>query len=260
MRAIWNGALAFGLIYIPVKLYDATSSHRISLELLRKDDLCKVKYVRVCGRTGEEVSYDQIVKGYQYKKGEYVTLEPEDFIRANVEKSQTVAISGFVSSDAIDHKLLEKPYYLEPIKGASRAYALLVKALEKSGKAALSRYVMKTREHLAVITPQDNVLVLNQMRFADEIRPVSQLAIPAESVSEQELEMAVTLIEQLSIPWEPQKYHDTYYEDLQRIIRDKIEGRVPEEKVEEVKATEVSDLFQTLTRSLEEAKRERKAA
>ncbi|KMQ52195.1 Ku domain protein [Chitinispirillum alkaliphilum] len=263
MRSIWSGALAFGLIYIPVKLYDATRTHRINFDMLRKEDLCRVRYVRVCGESGEEVPFDEIVKGYQYRKGEYVVLDPQDFRRANVKKTQTIEIHGFVDGGEVDQKFLEKPYYLEPLRGAAKAYSLLIEALQKSGKVAVARYVMKTREHMALIKPYENVLVLNQMRFADEIRSSSQLDLPSvkeQQIPQRELEMAVNLIEQLTIPWEPEKYHDSYFEDLQRIIQEKVEGKAPEEIPAEPPPSQIGDLFSSLSKSLEEAKKRQKAA
>ncbi len=263
MRAIWSGALSFGLIYIPVKLYDGTKSHTIDFDMLRKSDHCRIHYARVCRETNEEVPNDEIVKGYEYRKGDYVIIGDEDFKRANVVKSQTIEIVAFVKGSDVDHKYLEKPYFMEPVREARKAYALLREALRSSNKAAIARYVMRTREHMALVTPEENVLVLNQMRFADELRSFSELDLPSkgkESINQRELEMAIQLIEQLSEEWRPEQYKDTYFDDLKKIIQDKIEGKVPEPVKEEPVPSGITDLFTRLSQSLELAKNQRKAA
>ncbi len=263
MRPIWSGAISFGLIYIPVKLYDATRSHKIDLDMLRKSDHCRIGYVRVCKETGEEVPYADIVKGYEYRKGDYVVVEDEDFKRANVKKSQTIEIVSFAQSVEIDEKYLEKPYYMEPVREAKKAYVLLREAMRQSGKVGIARYVMRTKEHMAMVKAEEDVLILNQMRFADEIRSSAELDLPsrgAESVAEKELELAKTLIDQLAEPWKPDQYHDTYYEDLRRIIQEKVEGKVPEPIGEAPRPTGVTDLFSKLSESLEAAKKQKKAA
>ena len=264
MRSMWSGAISFGLIYIPVKLYDGTKSHTLDFDMLRKGDHCRIRYAKVCKETGEEVPYEQIVKGYQYRKGDYVIIEEDDFKRANVHKSQTIDIVGFVEAEAVDQKFLVKPYYMEPVKEAKKAYALLREALLTSGKAGIARYVMRTREHMALVKAEDTVLVLNQMRFADELRQSSELDLPQKGtsmISERELDMAVKLIEQLAEEWKPEQYKDTYYEDLKAIIQQKIEGKVPEPVKPEPIPVAVTDLFSRLSQSLEMAKsRDRKAA
>jgi DNA end-binding protein Ku len=263
MRAIWSGALSFGLIYIPVKLYDGTQSHTIDFDMLRKSDHCRIHYARVCRETGEEVPNTEIVKGFQYRKGDYVVLEEDDFKRVNVHKTQTIEIVAFVNATEVDQKYLEKPYFLEPVKEAKKAYALLREALISSGKAGIARYVMRTREHLALITPDENILILNQMRFEDELRSFSELDLPQkgkEATNERELEMAIKLIEQLSETWEPKKYKDTYFDDLKKIIQEKIEGKIPEPFETQPLPTGVTDLFNRLSQSLELAKNSKKAA
>ncbi|HON10985.1 MAG TPA: Ku protein [Chitinispirillaceae bacterium] len=262
MRSIWSGALSFGLIYIPVKVYNATKSHQIDFDMLRRSDHCRIRYARVCRETGEEVPFDQIVKGYQYRKGSYVVLEDEDFKRANVRKTQTIDIVAFVNASDIDQKFLEKPYYLEPVKEAKKAYVLLREAMRESGKAGVARFVMRTREHLALIKAEESVVVLNQMRFADELRSSSELDIPAkgnEEVSQRELDLAKKLIEQLSEEWKPEQYHDTYFEDLKEIIKQKVEGSVPEPVKPEEVPQAVTDLFSRLSQSLEMTKHKKAA-
>jgi DNA end-binding protein Ku len=211
----------------------------------------------VCRETGEEVPLSEIVRGYQYRKGEYVVLDDEDFRRANVHKSQTIEITTFADASEIDQKFLEKPYYMEPVKEAKKAYALLRQALMESGKVGVARYVMRSREHMALIKPQDEVIVLNRMRFADELRPFNQLDLPEKEypqVSQRELSMAKQLIDQLTEPWDPSKYHDTYFEDLKKIINEKVEGIPPSPVKEEIIPAGVSDLFSRLSESLELAR------
>ena len=256
MRSIWSGAISFGLVYIPVSLYNATETEKLDFDLLRRDDRCRIRYARVCGETGEEVPYEDIVKGYEYEEGRYVVLEDEDFERANVRKTQAIDIVAFVDEEEVDLKYMEKPYYLEPEKKARAAYTLLREALKRSGKVGIARFVLRTREHMAMIKPEGNVLLLNRMRFASEIRSTAELELPTEAeVPERELKMALQLIDQLAEPWDPTQYRDTYIDDLQQIIREKIEGRVAERAPEEPMPEEVVDLFSRLSESLEMAKK-----
>ena len=258
MRSFWTGAISFGLIYIPVKLYNAAEPVELSFNMLRRRDKSRIKYVRVAADTGEEVPNEEIVKGYEFAKGEYVVLEEDDFKKANVHKTQTIDIGNFVDASQVDPKLYEKPYYLEPIKGASKAYALLRDALARSGKVGVGRFVLRNREAMVIVKPEDQVIVLNQMRFADEIRDPGELTLPGTGeVAEKELDMAVSLIETLSGDWHPEEYHDTYTDDLKRIIQAKIDGREPEAEAEAPIPIEVTDLFAKLSQSLEQAKQQK---
>ncbi|HSB88897.1 MAG TPA: Ku protein [Anaerolineales bacterium] len=258
MRSFWTGAISFGLIYIPVKLYNAAEPQELSFNMLRRRDKSRIKYVRVAADTGEEVPNEEIVKGYEFAKGEYVVLEEDDFKKANVRKTETIDISTFVDASQVDPKLYEKPYYLEPIKGAAKAYALLRDALARSGKVGVGRFVLRNREAMVIVKPEDRVIVLNQMRFADEIRDPGELTLPGVGeVPEKELDMAVSLIETLTGEWHPEEYHDTYTDDLKRIIQAKVEGREPEAEVEAPRPIEVTDLFAKLSQSLEQAKQQK---
>jgi DNA end-binding protein Ku len=258
MRSIWRGAVSFGLIYIPVRLYSAVQSEELDFDLIRRGDQCPIHYAKVCRETGEEVPYEEIVRGYEYKKGEYVLLEEEDFKRANAQKTQMIEIVSFVEEDEIDPKYLEKPYYLEPDKGAEKVYALLRSALEKSGKVGVARFVIRTREHLAMLKAEEKVITLNQMRFHSEIRPTDDLKLPGKAgVTQKELDIAVKLVEQLSGEWKPEAHKDTYIEDLKRIIDEKIEGKPAEPLDEEPIPVEVTDLFSKLSESLKLAQQEK---
>jgi DNA end-binding protein Ku len=255
MRSIWSGAISFGLIYIPVRLYSASESQGLDFNMLRRGDNCRIRFVRVCRETGEEVPYDDIVKGYEFSKGKYVILEDEDFARANVKKTKTIEIINFVNADEIDTKFIEKPYYLEPDPAAKKVYALLRESLKQSNKVGVARFVLRTREHIAILKAEDEVIVLNQLRFASEIRKPDDLDLPEnENLNERELEMAVKLVDQLTEPWQPEQYKDTYTEDLLRIIQEKIEGKEAEPVEEEPIPIEVTDLFAKLSQSLEMAK------
>jgi DNA end-binding protein Ku len=255
MRSIWSGAISFGLIYIPVRLYSASESQGLDFNMLRRGDNCRIRFVRVCRETGEEVPYEDIVKGYEFSKGKYVILEDEDFARANVKKTKTIEIINFVNADEIDTKFIEKPYYLEPDPAAKKVYALLRESLKQSNKVGVARFVLRTREHIAILKAEDEVIVLNQLRFASEIRKPDDLDLPEnENLNERELEMAVKLVDQLTEPWQPEQYKDTYTEDLLRIIQEKIEGKEAEPVEEEPIPIEVTDLFAKLSQSLEMAK------
>lgn len=260
MRSIWSGAVSFGLVLIPVKLYTAVQESAPDLDMLRKQDLCPIRYARVCRNTGEEVPYEDIVKGYQYRKGDYVVLEDEDFRRANVRKTQTIDIIEFVNEGEIDPKLLEKPYYLEPTKQAAKAYALLREALKKTAKVAVGRFVLRNREHLVALRPEEDLIVLEQMRFADEIKKPSGLDLPdKEEANDRELDMAIKLIDQLTEPFRPEQFHDTYREDLEKAIADKARGKPVTTAEEAPVPTEVPDLMARLRESLEQARKQKSA-
>jgi DNA end-binding protein Ku len=251
VRAMWTGAISFGLVNIPIKLYKASESERLDFDLLRREDQCRIRYVRVCGDTGEEVPYSDIVRGYQYEKGRYVILEDEDFEKANVRKTRTIEIMSFARAEEIDEKYIEQPYYLAPDEKAAQAYGLLREALKESKKVAIARFVLRTREHLAMLQAEGDIIVLHQMRFADEIRSPEELEVPREvQAEERQMKMALQLIDQLTEPWNPEQYRDTYVEDLLHIIEQKAQGQEIEAEEEPV-PIEVVDLFAQLSQSLE---------
>lgn len=255
MRAIWSGAISFGLIHIPVKLYSGSMDKPLSFNLVRQKDLCPIKYLRVCRATGEEVSYEEISRAYQYQKGDYILMHDEDFKKADVRKTQTIEVLDFVNQEEIDPKFMEKPYYLEPAKEARHAYALLVEALKQTKKVGISRFVLRQRERLGFLKPEKNLLVLNQIRYAEDLRDASVLELPIEKAPQREIEMAIKFIDQMSVPFEPQKYQDTYTQDLERIISEKAKGRVPKAKGTAPAPTEVPDIMVKLRQSLEQAQR-----
>src|ERR1700748_2673055 len=196
MRSMWNGSISFGLVTIPVALYPATRRDELSFRLLRKSDQSPVNYRRVAEADGKEVPWDQIVKGYEYEKGKFVVLKPEDFARVDVEATQTVDIINFVTLDEVDPLLFYKPYYLEVGKGGDKAYVLLRDALIESGKIAISTVVIRTRQHLAAVKPQKKGLMLELMHFPQELLDASEFKQPVEKpVGKAEMQMAKQLIQ-----------------------------------------------------------------
>ena len=261
-RAIWKGSISFGLVNIPIALYPATRREELRFRLLRESDLSPVNYKRVAEKDGKEVPWDQIVKGYEYEKGKYVVLKEKDFQRVDVEATQTVDIQDFVEPDEIDPIFFYKPYYLEPQKGGDKAYSLLRDALKDSKKVGVAKVVIKTREYLAGVKPEDGALVLELMHFADELADTSKLHIPKKvEVGKREMKMAKSLIDSMSSKWNPEKYKDDYREALMEVIVEKVEagGKEIEEKPRKApKPTKVIDLVSVLQKSLEETGGKRK--
>jgi DNA end-binding protein Ku len=255
-RAIWKGSISFGLVNIPIGLYPATRKEDLKFRLLRKTDLSPVNYKRVAEKDGKEVPWDQIVKGYEYEKGKYIVLKEEDFQRVDLEATQTVDIQDFVDQDEIDPIFFYKPYYLEPQKGGDKAYALLRDSLKDKKKVGIAKVVIKTREYLAGVKPEDGALVLELMHFADELVDTSKLNIPKKvEVGKRELNMATALIDSMSAKWNPEKYKDDYREALMEVIEEKVEagGKEIEEKPKRApKPTKVIDLVKVLQQSLEQ--------
>jgi len=255
-RAIWKGSISFALVNIPIALYAATQREELKFRLLRKTDLSPVNYKRVAEKDGKEVPWDQIVKGYEYEKGKYIVLREEDFQRVDLEATQTVDIQDFVDLEEIDPMFFYKPYYLEPQKGGDKAYALLRDALKDSKKIGVAKVVIKTRQYLAGVKPEDGALVLELMHFADELADPAKLRVPKKvEVGKRELHMAKSLIDSMSSKWNPEKYKDDYREALMEVIEEKVEagGNEIEEKPKKApKPTKVIDLVSVLQKSLEQ--------
>src|SRR5207247_5277968 len=264
MRAIWKGSISFGLVNIPIALYPATRREELKFRLLRKSDLSPVNYRRVAEKDGKEVPWDQIVTGYEYEKGKFVVLKDEDFERVDLEATQTVDIQDFVDLDEIDPMLFYKPYYLEPQKGGDKAYALLRDSLEQKKKVGIAKVVIKTRQYLAGVKPEDGALVLELMHFADELADTTKLDIPKKvEVGKREMNMATALIDGMSSKWNPEKYKDDYREALMEVIEEKVEagGKEIEETPKKTpKPTKVIDLVSVLQKSLEETGAQKKTA
>src|SRR5256714_1385646 len=257
-RAIWKGSISFGLVNIPIALYSATRKEELRFRLLRKGDLSPVNYKRVAEKDGKEVPWDQIVKGYEYEKGKFVVLKDEDFERVDLEATQTVDIQDFVDLDEIDPIFFYKPYYLEPQKGGDKAYALLRDSLEQKKKVGIAKVVIKTRQYLAGVKPEDGALVLGLMHFADELADTTKLDIPKKGeVGKREMNMATALIDSMSAKWKPEKYHDDYREALMEVIEEKEEtgGEEIEEKPEKApQPAKQVEHVKVLQQSLEQTK------
>lgn len=263
-RAIWKGAISFGLVNIPVSLYSGSTESTLDLDLIDKRDFAPVGYRRVNKRTGEELKPADIVKGYEYAKGRYVVVGEEDMRQANVKATQTVDISSFVHAADVPPYYFERPYYLEPGRGGEKGYALLREVLERTGKAGLGSVVLHTRQHLALLMPRDKMLLLNTVRYESEIRERNGLKLPGESlkklgVTARELAMAERLVEEMTEEWDPARYRDTYRDDLMARIKAKVKaGRThelaepAEGKGEARKSAQVIDLMALLKRSLDE--------
>jgi DNA end-binding protein Ku len=253
MRAIWTGSIAFGLVNIPVKMYSGSESHDgLHLHMLHRTDNSPVRYARICRKDGTELAYDDIVKGYEYQDGDYVTLSSEDFKKADARKTKSLEIYQFADEAEIDSRYYDKPYYLEPAKGAERAYALLREALEKSKKVALVKYAMRARDNMGAVKTIGNALVLNQMRFPADVRSPGELNLPDKNIaSEAELSMAESLVKQQTKPFIAEDWHDEYTEKLEEVIEEKAHGQAPKGHGKEPEPTKVKDLMSALQESLE---------
>lgn len=255
MRAIWTGAISFGLINIPIKLFSATESSTLDLDMLDKDDLSHIKFKRVNESTGKEVAYANIVKGYKIDE-KYVILEDADFDAADAEKTQTIDILSFADETQIDSLYYEKPYYVEPQKGAAKAYSLLRDAMVESGKVGVTTFVMRNKEALAILKPYKEVIVLNKIRFEQEIRPTGELKLPKVSKTKtKEVEMAHKLIEQLTETFDISAYKDEYSEKLLKIIKNKSNGKASKPTKMKVVHKNKDDLMSMLKASLESKKK-----
>jgi DNA end-binding protein Ku len=252
-RALWKGALSFGLVNIPVELHTAVRDARPRFRMLHAKDRSPIRFERVCQRDGKPVAWEDLVKGYEYEKGQFVVLTRDDFRAAALEKTRTVDILDFVEASQIDDRYFETPYYLLPGKGGERAYALLREAIRTSGRTGIAKFILRDAQHLAAIEAIGDALVLSTMRFADEVVDESTYNFPAASgVRKQELDMAKMLVENLAAEWSPDKYTDDYRENLMKVIKAKLKGRKPklEEQVEP-RSAEVVDLMERLRQSLE---------
>ncbi len=264
MRPIWTGALTFGLVNIPVRLHSAIQAkERISFRLLHKKDLAPIRYDRVCQKENASVDWKDIVKGYEYSKGSFVVLTDEDFKAAAIESSKAIEIIDFVRADEIDPRYFETPYYLAPAKGGEKPYALLREAIRQTGTVGIGKITMRSNSHhLAGVKAIGDALVLEIMRFADELVDVSTFSLPtADGVRPQELQMAEQLVQNLSQAFDPSKYADDYRDNLMKIIKAKMRGKKIEvTEPEERESTQVVDLMARLQESLEMGKRREKSA
>ncbi|WP_026449486.1 Ku protein [Aequorivita capsosiphonis] len=254
MRSIWNGSISFGLVSIPIKMYSGSEDRRLDLDMLDSHDHERIRYKRVNEKTGKEVEWKDIVKGFKQDE-DYVILEKEDFALANMKKSKTIDIEEFIEEDEVADVLFKKPYFLEPQKEGKKSYNLLRDALKKTGKLGVATFVMREKENLSLIGVYKNTLVLNVIRFEDEIRNPADLKIGTTKVSKKEVDMAISLIENYTTEFKISKYKDVYNDQLMKIIKNKASGKKPKtEKIDET-PTPAKDLMAQLKASLEKRKK-----
>lgn len=262
-RAIWSGSISFGLVNIPVALHAASHTEELKFKLLRAGDLSPVNYKRVALVDGKEVPWNQLVKGYEYEKDKFVVLKAEDFKRVDLEASDTIDIVDFVEVAEINPIFFYKPYYLEPQQGGGGAYHLLRHVLADTKKAGIAKIIIKTRQHLAAVKANGDLLVLELMRFGDELVDAKSIRLPVEKkVGPRELAMARTLVNQMSEPWNPARYTDEYRSALMKLIDIKVAGggkELPGPGRAAKKATNVIDLAAVLQRSLDDANKHKKS-
>ena len=229
-RALWKGAISFGLVHIPVELYPSHNAPGIDLDMLDRRDFSPVGYKRYNKTTGKEIHTEDIVKGYQYEKGEYVVLTDAEIRQANKEATQTIDIQAFAKVDEISPLYFEQPYYLKPAKGGEKVYALLRETLRTTDRIGIAQIVMRTKQHLAALMVVDQVIVLNMLRYAEDIRPPEELGLPGEDapkvrVSDKEIKMAHALVEDMTEPWDPEQFHDRFREDIMALVKKKIRNK-----------------------------------
>lgn len=264
-HAIWKGSISFGLVQIPVTLYTGEKRDELSFAMLDRRDMSPVGYKRVSKDTGREVPWEDIVKGYEYEEGRFVALGDEDLKSANPEATQTVEILDFVDGDKIPPIYYDRPYYLEPAGKGKKGYALLRETLKRSGRVGIAKVVVHTRQYLSVLMPYGNVLVLNLLRFKDELKDPASLDIPGENlhglgITEKEMQMAEKLVEGMVAAWDPAKYRDTYRDDLMSLIKKKVKaGEVREAAAPAAAAAagkkggaEIIDIMTLLKKSVEQ--------
>ena len=262
MRAVWTGSISFGLVNIPVALQNASRTEEFKFKLLRSSDLSPVNYKRVAQVDGKEVPWNEIVKGYEYEKGKYVVLKDEDFRRVDLEATDTIDIVDFVEASQINPMFFYKPYYLEPLKGGVGAYKLLRQVLLETKKVGISKVIIKKRQHLAAVKANGDLLLLELMRFVDELVPPSAIKTPAEKKpAQRELSMAKTLVNQMSEDWDPARYTDEYRSALMKLIDRKVASggkELPREGHLTRRPTNVIDLAAVLRQSLADATKPKK--
>jgi DNA end-binding protein Ku len=262
MRSIWSGSISFGLINIPIKIYSASEERALQFKMLEKHEHCPISYVRVCRETGKEVPYRDIVKGYEYQKGEFVILTDDDFAKVAPKKTKTIDIVNFAKEDEIPSTHISRPYYIEPEKKAAKAYVLLREALKRSGNVGVATWVLRNKEHLAMLRPEGDALMLIELRYSEDVRSPEDLHIPeGAKYTKAELDMALMLIKQLEAHFDAREYKDTYTAELKKIIAKKAKGKpIRVGKAEEPQATDMRDLMEALRQSLEQEKRSSKSA
>ena len=257
-RSIWSGSISFGLVNVPVRLYSAVSEHKLQFHFVHEKDESPIGYQKVCKKEDRPVPDDEIVKAFEYRKGEYVFMEDEDFEAAQVEGYKTIDITDFVPYEDIDPIFFAHTYYVGPGKGAEKTYSLLVKAMEDSELAAIAKFVMRDRQYLGALRIRDGVITLEQLHFADEIRPVDEIKASRARVSPKEVQMAKQLMKSWTTDWKPEKYEDTYRDALCDVIKAKRKGQEIH-RAAAVEEEEAPDLLSALRQSIERSWKEQQA-
>jgi DNA end-binding protein Ku len=251
-RAIWTGSLSFGLVNIPIEVHTAVRDQRPHFRMLHAKDRSPINFERICQKDGKSVAWNDIVKGYEYEKGQFVVLDKEDFAAAALEKTRRIDVLDFVEAQAIDDRYFDKPYYLTAKKGGEMAYALLREAMNESGRIGIAKFVMRETQHLAAVEGIGDALVLSTLRFADALVDTSSLSFPSgKNLKKTELNLAKTLVENLAAEWDPDKYTDDYQENLMRVIKAKMKGKEAKLVTDErPRDSNVIDLMERLRASL----------
>lgn len=257
-RSIWRGAISFGIVSIPVRLFTATQDKDISFRMLHEKDNARIRFIRICSEEETEVSNDEIVRGYEYEKDHYVVLTDEDFDQLPLPSKHTIDLTAFVEAEEIDPVFYEKSYYLEPEDTGVKPFALLMRALQEKGLTAVAKIAIRNKEQLCALRPMDGTLMLETLFYPDEIRVERGAEVPEVSVSDQELQMASALIDLLTEQFDPAKYQDTYREALMQVIDAKLEGQEVVE-AEAPAPTKVVDLMAALKASVEATRRQKEA-
>jgi DNA end-binding protein Ku len=253
-RAIWSGSITFGLVNAPVRIYSAIQEHKLHFNLLHRKDDSPIGYEKICKKEDKPVPDDEIVKAFEYRKGEFVYMEEEDFAAAKVEGIRTIEITDFVPYADIDPIYFAKTYYIGPDQGAEKVYSLLVRAMEGSELAGIAKFVMRDKQHLGCLRVRDGALTLEQLYFADEIRPIGEIKPKKARVEKRELDMAQALIENFAGKWDPSQYKDTYRDELCAVIKAKQKGKDVHEAAEVEEPEEAIDLMEALRQSVERTK------
>ncbi len=260
-RSLWKGAISFGLVHIPVELHSAVKQNELDLTMLDKRDFSPIGFKRYNKGTGKEVAWDNIIKGYEYTSGEYVVLSDEDLKRANVKATQTIDILAFVNAEDVPLTYYETPYYLAPGRGGDKVYALLRETLRRAGKIGIATVVIRTKQHLCALVAAEDGIIMNTLRYADEIRDTEGLDLPAKGmkaagITDKELQMALSLVEGMSEEWVPEQYHDTYKDDVLKLVEKKVKAgqtktiTAPSKDEEAAPSSNVIDLVALLKQSL----------
>jgi len=257
-RSIWSGSISFGLVNVPVRLYSAVQEHKLRFHFVHEKDSSPIGYEKICKKEGKPVADDEIVKAFEFEKGEYVFMDDKDFEAAKVEGYKAIDIVDFVPYEDIDPIYFAHTYYVGPDRGAEKTYSLLVKAMEGSELAGVAKFVMRDRQNLGALRVRDGVITLEQLRYADEIRDVAEIKASRTRVSSEELKMAERLIESFTTEWKPEKYEDTYRDELCAIIRAKRKGKEVH-AAPEVEEEAPTDLLTALRESVERSRGTTKA-